>query len=128
MKVYEIVYVKTNGEITEVKEVSSYVVRVPVKTYVDVQVDAMDESEAKKIAQDFGLWDEDQLLLNCEPSGEPEMVKTRKVEVEWDVDDEDELDDLPEVVNVPEDICEDDVVDWLSGNYGYCVSDWGYME
>lgn len=121
-------YVEISVSEKEVKENGSYIVRVPVKSYVDVQVDAATEDEAKKIACNSGLWDEEQVLRNCEMGGNPEPVRTRKVEVVWDVDDEDELDDLPEVVDVPADIDEDSITDWLSDNYGYCVEDWGFME
>lgn len=42
------------------------------------------------------------------------------VEVEWDVDDDDNP-DLPEGVYVPCDVEEEDIADWLSDEYGYCV-------
>lgn len=112
----------------EVKENSSYIVRVPVKSYVDVQVDAATEDEAKKIACNSELWDEDQLLRNCEREGNPDLVKTKKIKVIWDVDDEDELADLPGVVDVPAGIGDDSVSDWLSDNYGYCVEYWDFAE
>lgn len=121
-------YVEISVNEKEVKENNSYVVRVPVKSYVDVQVDAATEEDAKKIACNSGLWDEEQVLKNCDLGGNPELVRTRKVEVEWCVDDEDELDDLPEVVDVPIDIDDDCITDWLSDNYGYLVDDWGFME
>lgn len=46
-----------------------------------------------------------------------------KVLVYWDTDNE-KVDDLPEVVNVPSYLDEEDVSDWLSDEYGYCVYAW----
>lgn len=34
--------------------------------------------------------------------------------------------DLPTIVDVPIDIEEDDVSDWLSDEYGFCVESWYY--
>ena len=49
----------------------------------------------------------------------------KKVKVDWDID----LDDvnevkLPTFVEVPETIEDDDVADWLSDEYGWCVNGW----
>lgn len=38
----------------------------------------------------------------------------------WDTDGED-IDNLPEEVNIPDDIDEDDIADYLSDEYGWCV-------
>jgi hypothetical protein len=49
-------------------------------------------------------------------------MDTKKVKVYWDVDPDinvEEL-DLPEVVEIPESI--DDIADYLSDEYGYCVT------
>lgn len=48
----------------------------------------------------------------------------RLVKVDWDVDDESDLADLPEVVEVPFDMDDDDISDWLSDEYGFCVNAW----
>lgn len=45
---------------------------------------------------------------------------SRIVSVEWDTDGED-VEDLPEEVEVPSEIEEEDIADWLSDEYGYCV-------
>ena len=44
----------------------------------------------------------------------------RMVYVEWDTDGE-EVDDLPSEVEIPYDVEEDDIADWLSDEFGYCV-------
>jgi len=46
----------------------------------------------------------------------------RKIEVYWDTDGEDV--DLPEVVEVPEDIDDEDIADYISDEYGWCVESW----
>ena len=51
---------------------------------------------------------------------------SRTVSVEWDTDGKD-VDDLPEEVEVPSDIDEEDIADWLSDEYGYCVESF-YVE
>ena len=38
----------------------------------------------------------------------------------WDTDGED-IDGLPEEVNIPDGIEEDDIADYLSDEYGWCV-------
>lgn len=45
---------------------------------------------------------------------------TYTVYVEWDTDGE-EVDDLSSEVEIPYDVDEDDIADWLSDEYGYCV-------
>lgn len=52
--------------------------------------------------------------------------KTKTIyNVEWDTDgiDKDEL-DLPDKVEVPSDIDDDQIPDWLSDRYGFCVNGW----
>lgn len=51
-------------------------------------------------------------------------MDTKKVRVYWDVDPDlsvEEL-DLPEVVEIPESMDDDDIADYLSNEYGYCVA------
>ncbi len=48
----------------------------------------------------------------------------RLVKVDWDVDDESDLESLPEVVEVPFDMDDDDISDWLSDEYGFLVNAW----
>jgi hypothetical protein len=57
-----------------------------------------------------------------------------KIKVVWDTSD-DECDvgpsaedcGLPEIVEVPDDIDEDDIADWLSDGYGFCVYSIDYV-
>ena len=55
--------------------------------------------------------------------------KFTSVEVEWDTDGE-SLEDcgLPKIVQVPNDVDEECVSDWLSDRYGYCVYGWTCAE
>lgn len=50
-----------------------------------------------------------------------------KIEVFWDTDGAPVEDfELPTIVDVPIDIEEDDISDWLSDEYGFCVESWYY--
>jgi hypothetical protein len=51
------------------------------------------------------------------------MTQTFKVSVLWDTDGQ-KIDDLPEIVDVPVGTDTEDVADWLSDKYGWCVSGW----
>lgn len=42
------------------------------------------------------------------------------VDIKWAIDDNEELDDLPDTVEIPDYIFDDDIADWLSDIYGYC--------
>lgn len=46
----------------------------------------------------------------------------RKVIVNWDTDNEKV--DLPKEVEIPANIPDDEVADYLSDNYGWCVNSW----
>lgn len=50
------------------------------------------------------------------------------VKVWWDYDEEDLPSDLPEIVILPAELChnkndpmDEEILDWLSDEYGYCV-------
>lgn len=62
---------------------------------------------------------------------EPEVgeakIGTFMVSVEWDTDGED-VKDLPTIVAVPKEIEDEDVTDWLSDNYGWCVYSWCTLQ
>lgn len=44
-----------------------------------------------------------------------------KIRVNWDTDGE-KVEELPECVEVPEEIESEDIADWLSDKYGFCVN------
>ena len=44
----------------------------------------------------------------------------KKYVVDWDTDGE--YIDLPKTAEVPDDIPEDEVADWLSDKYGWCIN------
>lgn len=48
-----------------------------------------------------------------------------EVIVQWDTDGE-EIDDLPNVVEIPSSLDELEVADYLSDEYGWCVESWEY--
>lgn len=55
--------------------------------------------------------------------------KFTSVEVEWDTDGESLEDcELPKIVQVPNNVDEECVSDWLSDKYGYCVYGWTCAE
>lgn len=55
-------------------------------------------------------------------------------DIEWDVDDEEDLEDLPSVVNIPDGELNPDneldeaIGDWLSSTYGYCHKGFNYEQ
>ena len=53
------------------------------------------------------------------------MMNTRTVKVDWDDDQEIYGESgLPTEVQVPADLDDEDVADWLSEKYGFCVNSW----
>ena len=57
--------------------------------------------------------------------GEEEEEEEREVSVEWDVSDSEfetfMNEGIPRKVYVPMSVAEEDIADWLSDKYGYCV-------
>lgn len=58
-----------------------------------------------------------------------------KIKVEWDLDDEDlendenmEDIDLPEIVEVPNHVEDDEIDDYLTDKYGFCVKSWKVVD
>ena len=49
-------------------------------------------------------------------------------EIEWDLDEGDEDVELPEKVLIPWNILDDDIADYLSDEYGFCVRDFEVEE
>lgn len=50
------------------------------------------------------------------------------VDIRWDIDEDDEQVALPTEVEIPWDIYDDDIADYLSDEYGFCVSDYNVEE
>ena len=50
-------------------------------------------------------------------------MDTKKVKVYWDVDPDLSVEELglPDIVEVPETMDDDDIADYLSNEYGYCI-------
>lgn len=109
-----------------------YIIRVYLSSFYDVEVEAENPQDAKQMAESSENWDMVEIGNNLVlQDGEPQVldeypsVITKTIGVEWDTDgmDEEEL-DLPSEVEVPNDIDEDQVSDWLSDLYGFCVKGW----
>ena len=49
-------------------------------------------------------------------------------EIEWDVDEDDEPVELPTEIAIPWDVFDDDIDDYLSDEYGFCVSGYNVEE
>lgn len=50
--------------------------------------------------------------------------KNYTVKIDWDVDDKDDLKYLPKTVEIPGNVPEEEVSDYLSDEYGFCVNAW----
>ena len=81
-----------------------------------VYADCYEEAEEKYENGEYILEDEEPL---------PEDVEERLVKVDWDTDGEDiEECGLPEEVSVPWYVTDEEVADYCSDIYGYCVNSW----
>ena len=115
----------------EVKTLKTYKVRIPLHSHVDIEVEAENEIMARHLAMKESAQVEE--FVNNIKYDEPEIIHQAsgsiKVKVDWDIaeDDTDETVELPDVVEIPEDIDEEDITDWLSDTYNYCVNDWEYV-
>ena len=106
-----------------------YVIRVYLSSFYDVEVEAENADKAKKMAESSENWDmreiEENLALQ---EGETEVIDeypsdtTRTVSVEWDNDGMGL--DLPNEVEIPGDLDDEDVVDWLSECFNIGVMGW----
>lgn len=106
-----------------------YKIRNYLSSFYDVEVEAENVDKAKKMAESSENWDmreiEENLALQ---EGETEVVDEypsvtpRTVLVEWDTDGT-EL-DLPNEVEIPGDLDDEDVVDWLSECFELGVKGW----
>lgn len=81
-----------------------------------VYADSYEEAEEKYENGEYSLEDEEPL---------PEDVEERIVKVDWDTDGESpEECGLPEEVSVPWYVPDEEVADYCSDMYGYCVNSW----
>ena len=109
-----------------------YIVRVHLSSFYDIEVEAENLIDARQVAESSENWDMVEIANNLAlQEGETQAVEDyplanlKVISVDWDTDgmDEEEL-DLPNEVEVPSDIDEDQVSDWLSDIYGFCVKGW----
>lgn len=109
-----------------------YIIRVYLSSFYDVEVEAENPQDAKHQAESSENWDMVEIGNNLalqdsetQVLDEYPSVTMKTISVEWDTDgmDEEEL-DLPGEVEVPSELDEDRVSDWLSDMYGFCVKGW----
>ncbi|MEE3358212.1 MAG: hypothetical protein VZR31_09010 [Lachnospiraceae bacterium] len=109
-----------------------YIIRVYLSSFYDVEVEADNLQDAKQQAESSENWDMVEIGNNLVlQDGDPQVldeypsITVRTVGVEWDTDgmDEEEL-DLPSEVEVPSELDDEDVADYLSDTYGFCVKGW----
>lgn len=58
-------------------------------------------------------------------------MKRKAVDIQWDIDDDDdfmEFPDLPSEMEIPDDVDEDDISDYLSDTTGFCHAGFSLME
>ena len=48
------------------------------------------------------------------------------VNIAWSVDETEDLEELPVEVEVPDEVDEEDIADWLSDQYGYLIESFQY--
>ncbi len=109
-----------------------YIIRVYLSSFYDVEVEADNLQDAKQAAESSENWDMVEIANNLSlQEGETQAldeypsITMKTIGVEWDTDgmDEEEL-DLPTEVEIPIDLDEDRVSDWLSDMYGFCGKGW----
>ena len=109
-----------------------YIIRVYLSSFYDVEVEADNLQDAKQQAESSENWDMVEIGNNLAlQEGETQAVDeypsitVRTIGVEWDTDgmDEEEL-DLPSEVEIPGELDDEDVTDWLSDHYGFCLKSW----
>ena len=109
-----------------------YIVRVYLSSFYDVEVEAENLQDAKQIAESSEYWDMVEIGNNLAlQEGQSDVldnyedIPAKTISVEWDTDgmDEEEL-DLPGEVEVPGYVDEDDIADYISDIYGFCVKSW----
>jgi hypothetical protein len=109
-----------------------YIIRVYLSSFYDVDVEADNLQDAKQQAESSENWDMVEIANNLSlQEGETQAVDeypsvtVRTIGVEWDTDgmDEEEL-DLPSEVEIPGELDDEDVANWLSDHYGFCLKSW----
>lgn len=62
------------------------------------------------------------ILTNCDERGIQMLV----FNIVWSVDETEDLEELPVKVEVPDEVDEEDIADWLSDQYGYLIESFQY--
>ena len=109
-----------------------YIVRVYLSSFYDIEVEAENLNDARQAAESSENWDMVEIANNLAlQKGETQAVEdyplanVKVISVDWDTDgmDEEEL-DLPNEVEIPGDLDDEDVVDWLSECFNIGVIGW----
>ena len=109
-----------------------YIVRVYLSSFYDIEVEAENINDARQAAESSENWDMVEIANNLAlQKGETQAVEdyplanVKVISVDWDTDgmDEEEL-DLPNEVEIPGDLDDEDVVDWLSECFNIGVIGW----
>ena len=58
--------------------------------------------------------------LTSNTSSGDEQIRAYAVDIDWDTDDEEDI-DLPSRVEIPFNVDDDEIADYLSDTYGFCV-------
>lgn len=108
----------TNEEIKKLVETAPY----------DVQVySSLENFQFDWNADNLSYPSNSYIRIIDEPEEGQAEMSTFTVSVEWDTDGED-VEDLPTIIAVPNEIENDDVADWLSDHYGWCVYGWRVLQ
>jgi len=108
----------TNEEIKKLVETDPY----------DVQVyNSLESFQFDWNADNLYYPSESYIRIIDEPELGEAKISTFIVSVEWDTDGKD-VKDLPTIIAVPNEIEYDDVADWLSDHYGWCVYGWRMLR
>lgn len=108
----------TNEEIKKLVETAPY----------DVQVySSLENFQFDWNADNLSYPSSSYIRIIDEPEEGQAEISTFTVSVEWDTDGED-VEDLPKIIAVPNEIEDDDVADWLSDHYGWCVYGWRVLQ
>ena len=62
------------------------------------------------------------ILTNCDER----RIQMLVVNIAWSVDETEDLEELPVEVEVPDEVNEEDIADWLSDQYGYLIESFQY--
>lgn len=84
-------------------------------------IDKIDNDEVNDNLEEY--YPDDECPYGSLPS-DKEKMNTRLIRVDWDTDSEEDANGLPATVSIPEDMDDEDITEYLSDEYGFCVNAW----